>query len=624
MVDEQQLQQLVDEILDSGRTPEEVCGASPEFLTEVHRRLRRIGLVEAELEAFFPGPPPDGTAVPSEPERPSADLPRVPGYEVEAVLGRGGVGVVFQARHLKLKRLVALKMLLAGAYAGPQELARFRREAEAVAALRHPHIVQVYDVGDLAGQPYFTMEFVEGGSLAQQLSTTRPLPRQAAGLVATLAGAMQFAHQSGILHRDLKPANILLTADGTPKITDFGLARSVSAGTEFTVSGTRLGTPSYMAPEQALGQTSAIGPAVDIYALGAVLYEALTGRPPFQGGTAAETERRVIAEEPAPPSRLSAGVPRDLETICLKCLHKSPARRYASAQELADDLRRFLGGHPVLARPVGVGERVLKWARRRPALATLTVALLVLLAAAVGIGIWQQQQRRLRQAVASQAIGNAMTRAYELGHADKWEDAKQILADAHSHLADADSDELRARIAQAREDVQFAEQLERIRQSAASSMMEKLYDELSTYPVLAKAYAQALAEDLDSQNRYNAACAAALAGCGLGAGAAQLDDEKKSAWRQQALDWLNADREAWTKRHSRGTITVQFLSAQTADAWQQCADLAGVRDPAALAQLPQQECQAWQSLWADVQALAAAASEARSRTRLLEAMGWGC
>src|SRR5262249_29286928 len=223
---------------------------------------------------------------------------------------------------VRLNRFVALKMLTTGAYAGPHERARFQREAEAVARLRHTHIVQVHDVGDHEGRPYFTMEFLEGGSLALALAGAPQPARQAAALVATVAEAMQAAHQGGIVHRDLKPANILLARDGTPKVADFGLARHFEGEPALTVSGARIGTPSYMAPEQVIGKTAAIGPAADIYALGAVLYEMLTGRPPFRGETASETEQQVISAEPVSPSRLNPKVPRDLETICLKCLSK--------------------------------------------------------------------------------------------------------------------------------------------------------------------------------------------------------------------------------------------------------------------------------------------------------------
>src|SRR5262249_49975582 len=230
---------------------------------------------------------------------PTADLPRIRGYEVQEVLGRGGMGVVYKAWHRRLHRPVAVKMLLAGAYAQPQELERFLREAETVAGLHHANLVQVYDMGDLDSRPYFTMEYVEGGSLAQKLAGAPQPADQAAALVAALAEAIQVAHQSGIVHRDLKPANILLTADGTPKVTDFGLARRLDRG-GLTLTGVPVGTPSYMAPEQGRGNGDAIGPAADVYALGAILYELLTGRPPFRAESAATTLQQVLAEDPVP------------------------------------------------------------------------------------------------------------------------------------------------------------------------------------------------------------------------------------------------------------------------------------------------------------------------------------
>ncbi|HEV3082144.1 MAG TPA: serine/threonine-protein kinase, partial [Gemmataceae bacterium] len=326
MTEESQVQQLLDEMLDLECTPEDACSACPELLPEVRKRWLQMRIVEAELEALFPTPAPSLDADTPAPRYPNLELPRIPGYEVEAVLGRGGMGIVYKARHLRLNRSVALKMLLAGAYAGRSEKERFALEAAAIAGLRHANIVQVHDVGDHDGRPYFTMEYLEGGSLAQRLLGTPQPAYQAAGLLATLAGAVQAAHQGGIVHRDLKPANILLTSDGTPKIADFGLARHFDSGQALTLSGARVGTPSYMAPEQAMGKANAIGPLADIYSLGAMLYELLTGRPPFRAETAAETELQVIYQEPVPPSRLNARVPRDLETICLKCLHKNPER----------------------------------------------------------------------------------------------------------------------------------------------------------------------------------------------------------------------------------------------------------------------------------------------------------
>jgi serine/threonine-protein kinase len=278
-------------------------------------------------------------------------LPRVPGYEVLSELGRGGMGVVYKARQAGFNRLVALKMLLHGAHADAEQRDRFRREAEAVARLKHAGIVDVYAFGELDGCPYFSLEYVEGGSLADRLRG-RPLPpREAAELIAALAVAVQYAHENGIVHRDLKPANVLLTADGAPKITDFGLAKRLEMEGK-TQSGAVIGTPSYMAPEQAEGKTRQIGPPADIYSLGAVLYELLTGRPPFKAATTLDTLLLVLSSEPASPRTVNPGVPADLESICLKCLSKAPEHRYRSAGRLAEDLGRFLRGEaPAHAQP---------------------------------------------------------------------------------------------------------------------------------------------------------------------------------------------------------------------------------------------------------------------------------
>jgi WD40 repeat protein/tetratricopeptide (TPR) repeat protein/predicted Ser/Thr protein kinase len=386
MTDDPRVDRLLEELLESGGTPEEACRSCPELLPQVRARLLRLRLLEQEVGAIFPPSDALGGAGPAAP--PIAELPRLPGYEVEAELGRGGVGVVYRARHLRLNRTVALKMLLAGAYATGSERQRFAREAELVAGLRHPNVVQIYDVGDLDGRPYFTMEYVEGGSLAEAIAGTPRPARQAAELVATLADAVAAAHCGGVVHRDLKPSNVLLTADGTPKITDFGLARRLEVGSTITQVGAPVGTPSYMAPEQARGGASGAGPATDVYSLGAVLYELLTGRPPFRAESSAETLYQVVTQDPVAPSRLNARVPRDLETICLKCLEKEPARRYATPADLADDLRRALDGEPIHARPVPLWEKGWKWARRRPAIATMVAALHLLLAALLGLGIW--------------------------------------------------------------------------------------------------------------------------------------------------------------------------------------------------------------------------------------------
>jgi WD40 repeat protein len=312
----------------------------------------------------------------------------IPGYEVLGELGRGGMGVIYKARQTGLNRTVALKMVLAPALAGPAGLARFRREAEAAARLHHPHIVQIYEVGEHGGRPYLALEYVEGETLARRLAGAPPAAGQAAELAEALARAMHHAHQRGVIHRDLKPANVLLSEDGTPKVTDFGLAKLLEGEAAQTQTGAILGTPSYMAPEQAAGRGQHVGPATDVYALGAILYELLTGRPPFRAETPLATVQQVAAEEPVPPSRLWPHVPRDLETVCLTCLHKDPARRYASAEALADDLRRVLNREPIRARPASAWERGAQWVRRRPAAAALLAMTLLAVLAFAGTTAW--------------------------------------------------------------------------------------------------------------------------------------------------------------------------------------------------------------------------------------------
>jgi WD40 repeat protein len=309
--------------------------------------------------------------------------PEVPGYTLLKELGRGGMGVVYQARDLRLNRLVALKMILAGGHAGPADLARFRAEAEAIARLQHAHIVQVFEVGECGGLPFFSLEFCSGGSLDKKLNGTPLPPQEAAALVELLARAMQAAHAKGVVHRDLKPGNVLLAEDGTPKITDFGLAKKLDEAGR-TATGAVLGTPSYMAPEQAGGDGKRIGPAADVYALGAILYETLTGRPPFRAATPLDTILQVVSAEPVPPRQLQPSLPRDLETICLKCLSKEPRKRYSAAADLADDLHRFLAGEPIRARPVGPVERSWRWCRRNP----LAVAVALALLAGTAVSTW--------------------------------------------------------------------------------------------------------------------------------------------------------------------------------------------------------------------------------------------
>jgi WD40 repeat protein/tetratricopeptide (TPR) repeat protein len=310
---------------------------------------------------------------------PSAAVPDVPGYELIEVLGRGGMGVVYKARDRSLKRTVAVKMVRGGGHGDSSELARFRTEAEAVARLQHPNIVQIHEVGEAGGLPYCALEFVDGGNLSTRIGGKPLPPREAARIVESIARGVQLAHSRNVVHRDLKPSNILLTADGVPKIADFGLARQLDMDSGATLAGAVLGTPSYMAPEQASGNAHDAGPLADIYAIGAILYECLTGAPPFVGKNAIETMDRVRTQPAAPPSRQQPGIPLDLETICLKCLRKEPEGRYASAAELADDLVRYLDGRPILGRPIGRLERSAKWVRRNPVLALAAVVVVTTL-----------------------------------------------------------------------------------------------------------------------------------------------------------------------------------------------------------------------------------------------------
>ncbi|MGC3971203.1 MAG: serine/threonine-protein kinase [Pirellulales bacterium] len=298
-----QVRSLVAEILATGCSVEAACSEHLDLIDDVRLKLNQVQRLDERLQTLFPPSTVQTDSMGNCSNLGPTEIPQIDGYELESVLGRGGVGIVYKALHLKLNRHVALKMLLSGAFASPSERKRFTREIKAEAQLQHPHIVQVYDVGEVGGRPYFTMEFLEGGTLAQKLGGVPQSASDAAKTVAMLAEAVHTAHRKGIVHRDLKPTNVLLTDDGQPKISDFGLAHQLNAETQLTFHGDRIGTPSYMAPEQALGQIDQIGPASDVYALGAILYELLTGRPPFRANSAMETERQVISEEPVSPKR---------------------------------------------------------------------------------------------------------------------------------------------------------------------------------------------------------------------------------------------------------------------------------------------------------------------------------
>jgi WD40 repeat protein len=338
-------------------------------------------------------------------------VPTIPGYEIAGELGRGAMGVVYHARHVLLNRPCALKTILTGAYSDPVTTVRFLAEAEAVARLRHPNVVQIHHIGEADGLPFLELEYLDGGSLDRHLDGTPWPARRAAALVEPLARGVAEAHRLGLVHRDLKPSNVLLSAEDVPKVSDFGLAKAVAADSGLTATGSILGTPSYMAPEQAGGKTREVGPAADVYALGAILYELLTGRPPFRGATVLETLEQVKAAEPVPPSRLVPRLPRDVETITLKCLQKDPDRRYESATALADDLRRYQAGAPILARPVGAVARAWRWCKRDPVTAGLVASIaLLLIAVAVGSSTAYVRQSRLRAQAHAEAESNRRLR----------------------------------------------------------------------------------------------------------------------------------------------------------------------------------------------------------------------
>jgi tetratricopeptide (TPR) repeat protein len=434
--------------------------------------LRRFGRFEPQLrelfevhEALEKGGDDEGNAFRTFAEALIDDATGPPGYEVLGELGRGGMGVVYKARQTSLGRPVALKMILAPEHAGPQQAARFRAEAGAAARLQHPNIVQVYEVGEYQGRPFFSMELVEGGSLADHIAGSPQPAGEAARLVEVLARAVQHAHTRGVIHRDLKPANVLLAACGgapgatpqaaqpIPKITDFGLAKRLDTAVVQTQTGAVMGTPSYMAPEQSGQKRHTVGPAADVYALGAILYELLTGRPPFRAETPLDTLLQVVHNDPLPPSCLRARTPRDLETICLKCLEKDPANRYASALALADDLARFREGRPVVARPVSPLGRAYRWARRRPAPAAVVGLSALVLAGLALFAVWHKARegQRLEGVEA---------------------DYEQALRDAEADFRQGQSDLARAHLDNALQRISAEQPLARLRPRAEQLLAE--------------------------------------------------------------------------------------------------------------------------------------------------------
>ncbi len=407
-----------------------VLPPSPSFLADSQALTLVVATNSGQTTDGGPGARPDSRKAPQRSSAaPAMFLKNGPrDYELLGELGRGGMGVVYKARHRGLNRLVALKMIR-GAYADEIQIARFKIEAEAVATLRHPNILQIYDIGESEGSPYVALELLEGGSLADRLRGTSLPPKQAAEWMVPLVMAMDAAHRAGIVHRDLKSANILFSGDGVPKITDFGLAKRLEMDEGQTHTGQIMGTPSYMAPEQARGDTKLAGPPADIYSLGAMLYEMLTGRPPFKGISAIETVKQVIEEEPISPSRVQYRVPRDLETICMKCLQKEPRKRYATAKDMADDLSRYLAGEPIKARRTPLVERAYKWTKRHPTAATLlffgVVGFITLLS--TGFLYWNNKRNLERNVLQHLARVNEQT-GIDLLQARDWMSKDDLIA----------------------------------------------------------------------------------------------------------------------------------------------------------------------------------------------------
>jgi eukaryotic-like serine/threonine-protein kinase len=458
--------------LDAGRPPDRAAFLAdhPEFTAELADFLAAQDRLDSAARAMRPPAPPAAETLGAQQGPPAVGTTvRYFGdYELLDEVARGGMGVVYRARQVSLDRVVALKMILAGGHAGAADLERFFTEAKAVAQLQHANLVQLYESGEHEGLPYLTLEFVPGGSLADRLKGTPLPPREAARLVEQAARGVQYAHEKGIVHRDLKPANVLLAGDGTAKVTDFGLARRADGGAGLTATGAVLGTPSYMAPEQAAGRSKGVGPAADVYGLGAVLYECLTGRPPFQAPTPLDTLMLVLKSDPVSPKELQPQVPRDLETVCLKCLQKEPAKRYASAAALAEDLRRFQAGEPITARPVGRLERGWRWCRRNPAVAGLLGAVAAALLLGAAVATWFALEAAASAERADRkALDAEKAREGEAAQAKAEARARQ---DAETARKQADADRQRAE----RREAEARTQLERARRALCTAQLMRV------------------------------------------------------------------------------------------------------------------------------------------------------
>src|SRR5262245_18685723 len=536
--------------------------------------------VDPERGVAFDSRPGDFSVAPGALAPAAGSPPVVAGYEILEELGRGGMGVVYKARQVGLNRTVALKMVLDATYAGPHQLARFSTEAQAVAQLQHSNIVQIYEVGQNQGLPFFSLELLEGGSLTEKIDGKPQPPLDAAQTALSLALAMAVAHGRGIIHRDLKPGNVLLSQDGTPKITDFRLAKRLEDDSSHTRTGTLMGTPSYMSPEPARGDSHAIGPASDLSSLGAILYELLTSRPPFAGTTMLETLHMVRTADPVPPRRLQPSCPRDLETICLKCLQKEPHKRYPSCEALAQDLCRFLAGEPIHARPVGRLERLWRWCRRNPRVAVLSTAVgVLLLAVVVALAVVVVRVGREREAIAEtrKAAGQRLEQATEAVAGGNYERAQVLLRwsdpllSTHPGLGDlrAEMDTLRRQVDvyaefkslldNARFACRFGSRREKEQGQRYCRQLLKLYDEIDQRQDRGEAGLPPLTaeqEQLFKEDVFEAFLVAAQVEQELASGAGPT--ARKKAVRQ-AIDWLNR-----AERVLPGTRT---LYVQRAEAW---------------------------------------------------------